>query len=216
MNQKKKKPANAGFFTCARRFELPTFWSVAKRSIQLSYAHILSFGQHEYITTADFVCQALYFFFFQGILRAFGLDWAREKGKLASTPKAAESALLIIDFARPFGRGRSPAPPYDQKRCYRLGFSGCFGRGADKSCLPVPLLNRKRDHLKQASLSAPKTHPFRHYFIDSLASGHASGLTAPNMFVSGHHYTADLSRFGRRDRQTCPRAQCCGIRVSDH
>ena len=26
--------------TWARRFELPTFWSVAKRSIQLSYAHI--------------------------------------------------------------------------------------------------------------------------------------------------------------------------------
>ena len=24
---------------CARRFELPTFWSVARRSIQLSYAH---------------------------------------------------------------------------------------------------------------------------------------------------------------------------------
>ena len=27
--------------TWARRFELPTFWSVAKRSIQLSYAHIM-------------------------------------------------------------------------------------------------------------------------------------------------------------------------------
>ena len=27
-------------FTWARRFELPTFWSVARRSIQLSYAHI--------------------------------------------------------------------------------------------------------------------------------------------------------------------------------
>ena len=26
--------------TCARRFELPTPWSVAKCSIQLSYAHI--------------------------------------------------------------------------------------------------------------------------------------------------------------------------------
>lgn len=26
--------------TCARRFELPTFWSVARRSIQLSYAHM--------------------------------------------------------------------------------------------------------------------------------------------------------------------------------
>ena len=25
----------------ARRFELPTFWSVAKRSIQLSYAHTI-------------------------------------------------------------------------------------------------------------------------------------------------------------------------------
>ena len=29
--------------TCARRFELPTFWSVARRSIQLSYAHITVF-----------------------------------------------------------------------------------------------------------------------------------------------------------------------------
>ena len=30
-----------GFLACARRFELPTFWSVARRSIQLSYAHML-------------------------------------------------------------------------------------------------------------------------------------------------------------------------------
>ena len=29
-----------GLHTCARRFELPTPWSVAKCSIQLSYAHI--------------------------------------------------------------------------------------------------------------------------------------------------------------------------------
>ena len=29
-------------YTCARRFELPTPWSVAKCSIQLSYAHIFS------------------------------------------------------------------------------------------------------------------------------------------------------------------------------
>ena len=29
------------FNTCARRFELPTPWSVAKCSIQLSYTHIL-------------------------------------------------------------------------------------------------------------------------------------------------------------------------------
>ena len=29
------------FVLCVRRFELPTFWSVAKRSIQLSYAHIM-------------------------------------------------------------------------------------------------------------------------------------------------------------------------------
>ena len=28
--------------TCARRFELPTPWSVAKCSIQLSYAHIFN------------------------------------------------------------------------------------------------------------------------------------------------------------------------------
>ena len=28
------------YYTCARRFELPTPWSVAKCSIQLSYAHI--------------------------------------------------------------------------------------------------------------------------------------------------------------------------------
>ncbi len=30
------------FLTCVRRFELPTFWSVAKRSIQLSYTHIFA------------------------------------------------------------------------------------------------------------------------------------------------------------------------------
>ena len=31
-----------GHATCVRRFELPTPWSVAKCSIQLSYTHILS------------------------------------------------------------------------------------------------------------------------------------------------------------------------------
>ena len=36
---------------CARRFELPTFWSVARRSIQLSYAHIPLF----YCSTAEFI-----------------------------------------------------------------------------------------------------------------------------------------------------------------
>ena len=30
------------YHTCARRFELPTPWSVAKCSIQLSYAHIFN------------------------------------------------------------------------------------------------------------------------------------------------------------------------------
>ena len=40
-----KKPPELSFrrlYTCARRFELPTPWSVAKCSIQLSYAHILN------------------------------------------------------------------------------------------------------------------------------------------------------------------------------
>ena len=39
-----KKPETfiSGLYTCARRFELPTPWSVAKCSIQLSYAHIFS------------------------------------------------------------------------------------------------------------------------------------------------------------------------------
>ena len=41
-----KKPGTyvPGLHTCARRFELPTPWSVAKCSIQLSYAHISSFS----------------------------------------------------------------------------------------------------------------------------------------------------------------------------
>ena len=33
---------HVSFHTCARRFELPTPWSVAKCSIQLSYAHIFN------------------------------------------------------------------------------------------------------------------------------------------------------------------------------
>ena len=35
----KKPPKIRGFCLYARRFELPTFWSVARRSIQLSYAY---------------------------------------------------------------------------------------------------------------------------------------------------------------------------------
>ena len=42
-NAKKPCRSSARFHTCARRFELPTFWSVARRSIQLSYAHITVF-----------------------------------------------------------------------------------------------------------------------------------------------------------------------------
>ena len=41
----KKDPEDdlPGFPTCARGFEPPTPWSVAKCSIQLSYAHILTY-----------------------------------------------------------------------------------------------------------------------------------------------------------------------------
>lgn len=43
-NRKKAHPFGYALnSTCARRFELPTFWSVARRSIQLSYAHITVF-----------------------------------------------------------------------------------------------------------------------------------------------------------------------------
>ena len=38
--------------TCARRFELPTFWSVARRSIQLSYAHIFILLFPKFCTSA--------------------------------------------------------------------------------------------------------------------------------------------------------------------
>ena len=40
----KKTCGKSTGLTCARRFELPTFWSVARRSIQLSYAHMLEFS----------------------------------------------------------------------------------------------------------------------------------------------------------------------------
>ena len=38
--KKETRYYHVSFHTCARRFELPTPWSVAKCSIQLSYAHI--------------------------------------------------------------------------------------------------------------------------------------------------------------------------------
>ena len=38
---KKGRSSTCPFHTCARRFELPTPWSVAKCSIQLSYTHSL-------------------------------------------------------------------------------------------------------------------------------------------------------------------------------
>ena len=41
MKGNKKACGKSTGLTCARRFELPTFWSVARRSIQLSYAHML-------------------------------------------------------------------------------------------------------------------------------------------------------------------------------
>ena len=42
---------------CVRRFELPTPWSVAKCSIQLSYTHVCDFSRLMYITIYPAVCQ---------------------------------------------------------------------------------------------------------------------------------------------------------------
>ena len=57
--KKCSKPVNTGSkhlpTTCARGFEPPTFWSVAKRSIQLSYAHIIQFVADKYLYNAKYL-----------------------------------------------------------------------------------------------------------------------------------------------------------------
>ena len=61
----KEKPRKTNFpgFTCARGFEPPTPWSVAKCSIQLSYAHIsfpLQYLRSKvYFIPSSLVCQVL-------------------------------------------------------------------------------------------------------------------------------------------------------------
>ena len=61
--------------TCARRFELPTFWSVARRSIQLSYAHITVFRfccvPHSkiYYSVGFPACQQVFLTFFKIFFR---------------------------------------------------------------------------------------------------------------------------------------------------
>ena len=46
-------------------FEPPTFWSVARRSIQLSYTHsyVAQFSDIAYFTTITFICQSLLLLF---------------------------------------------------------------------------------------------------------------------------------------------------------
>ena len=63
--------------TCARRFELPTFWSVARRSIQLSYAHITVFRfccvPHSkiYYSVGFPACQQVFLTFFKLFSKSF-------------------------------------------------------------------------------------------------------------------------------------------------
>ena len=63
--------------TCARRFELPTFWSVARRSIQLSYAHITVFRfccvPHSkiYYSVGLPACQQVFLTFFKNFYLLF-------------------------------------------------------------------------------------------------------------------------------------------------
>ena len=72
LNEKKAHPFGYALnSTCARRFELPTFWSVARRSIQLSYAHITVFRfccvPHSkiYYSVGSPACQQVFLTFFK-------------------------------------------------------------------------------------------------------------------------------------------------------
>ena len=72
INRKKAHPFGYALnSTCARRFELPTFWSVARRSIQLSYAHITVFRfscvPHSkiYYSVGPHGCQQVFLTFFK-------------------------------------------------------------------------------------------------------------------------------------------------------
>ena len=85
-----------------RRFELPTFWSVARRSIQLSYRRIQrrSFSdRHSIITQTIFKINSkfkkLFYLSISSLNRSVPLPFSEEKGTI-STPSASSPRYSFI------------------------------------------------------------------------------------------------------------------------